>query len=245
MSYRVLIIDDEELARKKVTRLCAEHRDIEIIGYAINGPEAVEKIDSMQPDLIFLDIQMPGFTGFEVLQQIQKTPLVVFTTAYDAFALEAFETNSIDYLMKPIKQSRFDKAVDKLRAFSTKNNDESEHFKKIKELLELSKINSKRVKVKTGSEILFLPIDEIYYFKALDKYTEVATKERKHLINDTLTELEADLPQNFARVHRSSIINKDYLHKLKRSLTGKYCAIMSDGDHSEIAVSRTGKEKLV
>lgn len=242
MNYKTIVVDDEKLARARITKLLEKYDFIEVIDEASNGIEAVEKIKKHKPDLIFLDIQMPGLTGFEVLQQLDEIPITVFVTAYDEYALKAFETNSLDYLLKPVEAERFDITVKKLEKLSNKDEVVSKLMSVLKDIPE-EKI--KRIKVKTGQEILFLDVENIYYFKSDEKYTAVHTFDENHIISETLSELEKGLPENFKRIHRSYIVNIDYLKKLKKWFGGKYIAVMKDKDESNLPVSLSYKSNIL
>ena len=163
--YRTLIADDEQLARDRMKRLLAEHSDkIEVIGEAQNGIECREMIDRLKPDLVFLDIQMPGLNGFEVLQQSSHSPVVIFCTAYDEYALQAFETNSIDYIVKPVKAERVQKSIEKLDSLKS-NRDKQEMLRLIDSYIsQAPKKEITSMPVKVGDRMLFVRIDDIVYF---------------------------------------------------------------------------------
>jgi two-component system, LytTR family, response regulator len=247
MFYKTIIVEDEELTRKGLKNKLEQFDEIEIIDEAENGIEAVEKINRLKPDLIFLDIQMPGKNGFEVLQSLTYMPIVIFTTAFDEYALKAFETNSIDYLLKPVEEERLAKAIEKLKKFSTGEAKKVEFDSSIASLLNEFK-NKKdklsRIHIKIGDEILFVNTSDIFFFKADNKYTSICTYDDEYIINDTLASLEENLPENFVRIHRGFIINMDQLNKLKKWFGGKYVAVMKDKKKTEIPVSRNSKDKL-
>ena len=167
MPYKTLVIEDEELSQQGLLKLLENFSEIEVVGTADNGIDAVVKINDLKPDLIFLDIQMPGKTGFEVLQDIDYLPIVIFTTAYDEYALKAFETNSIDYLLKPIEDDRLAKAIDKLNNMTSSSDDPFE--KKINNLLiqlQNQQETLTRIHIKIGDEVLFVNLKDTFYFKA-------------------------------------------------------------------------------
>ena len=247
MYFRTMIVEDEELTRKGLLNKLEKFEEIDVIDTADNGITAVEKINSLKPDLIFLDIQMPGMNGFEVLQKIDHIPIVIFTTAYDEYALKAFETNSIDYLLKPIEDDRLAKAIEKLNKFSPGECEKPDFNSGIASLInELKNKQEKlsRIHIKIGDEVLFVNTSDIYFFKADNKYTIICTYDDEYIINDTLSSLEEKLPVNFIRVHRGFIINMDHLNKLKKWFGGKYVAVMKDKKKSDIPVSRNSKDKL-
>lgn len=247
MFYKTIIVEDEELTRNGLKKKLEHFDEIDVIDEAENGIEAVAKINEQKPDLIFLDIQMPGMNGFEVLQNLDYMPIVIFTTAYDEYALKAFETNSIDYLLKPIEEERLAKSIEKLNKFASGDNKKVEFDSNISALL--NEIRNKqeklsRIHIKIGDEIIFVNTSDIYFFKADNKYTSICTFDNEYIINDTLASLEEKLPQNFIRIHRGFIINSDHLNKLKKWFGGKYVAVMKDKNKTEIPVSRNSKDKL-
>ncbi|NOR46376.1 MAG: response regulator [Candidatus Delongbacteria bacterium] len=246
MPYKTLVIEDEELSQQGLLKLLENFDEIEVIGTAENGIEAVEKINELKPDLIFLDIQMPGKTGFEVLQDIDYMPIVIFTTAYDEYALKAFETNSIDYLLKPIEDDRLAKAIDKLNNMTSGSDDPFKN--KINNLLEQLQNQQgtlSRIHIKIGDEVLFVNLKDTFYFKADNKYTSIFTFDDEYILNDSLASLEERLPDNFIRIHRGYIINVDHLKKLKKWFGGKYIAVLNDKKKTEVPVSRSCKDKLL
>lgn len=246
MIYKTIIIDDEKLALERLERLLTGYKDdIEIIGLAGDGFEAVTLINSLKPDLIFLDIQMPELTGFEVIEKLKHIPLIIFSTAYDEYSLQAFETNSIDYLLKPIKKKRLSKAINKLKNLTKSNI--NIYNEQIQTLINNMNLRSKKrkINVRNGDEIIFIDLEDIYYFKSDEQYTQVNTYDKQYLINDTLNELEKSLSENFARIHRSIIVNIDFVTKLNKHFLGKYNAVLKDKNKTEVPVSRNFKNKLL
>jgi two-component system, LytTR family, response regulator len=226
-------------------RLLAPYREqVDIIARAEDGPEAIQLINRMQPDLIFLDIQIPEVDGFGVLQQINCTPWIIFCTAYDQYALRAFDTNSLDYLLKPVEPERLRAAMDKLTRVGTPKTQGIEE--KLNRLLASLHSNMpQRLQVRSGDRIQLLPYDEIYFLKACDDYVEVHTFDETHLVHQTLNQLEDVLPgEKFFRIHRSSIINFNHLEEIVRWFSGGYRARMKDREKSELAISRNAKAKL-
>lgn len=244
MTYKTILIDDEPLALQRLERLLAPFEFIEITAKASSGFEAVEKINELKPNLIFLDIQMPELTGFEVLEQIDESPFIIFSTAYDEYALKAFETNSIDYLLKLIEPRRLKTALEKLQRLTQE--DIGQYKEQLQKLLAGYKAPSKkRIKVKIGSHIRLINIDDIYYFRAEDKYVAVHTFDESFLLNQSLNQLQADLPpDDFVRVHRSAIINLNYLKEIKKLHLGSYLARMKDKQETQVPVSRHSRVKL-
>ncbi len=244
MTYKTILVADEPLALQRLERLLAPSAFIEIMAKATSGFEAVEKINELKPDLIFLDIQMPELTGFEVLEQIDESPFIIFSTAYDEYALKAFETNSIDYLLKPIEPKRLHSALEKLKRLTKEDLDQ--YKKQLQALLSgLEAPFQKRIKVKIGNYIRLLKVADIYYFRAEDKYVEAHTFDESFLLNQSLNQLQADLPaDDFVRVHRTAIINLNHLKEIKKMHMGSYLARMKNKQKTEIPVSRNSRTKL-
>jgi len=244
--FRTIIIDDEPLALEQIESLLGVHDDsIEIVKKAVNGSEAIKFINELKPDLIFLDIQIPEYSGFEVIQELDHLPLIIFTTAYDKYALEAFETNTIDYLLKPIDPGRLSKAIKKLHRFS--NGDENKLKDQLRQIItDLQKPERKSIKVQVGNRIILLDINKVYFFKALERYVEVNTFDAKYLISETLRDLEITLPgDNFKRIHRSAIININYMKEIIRKDITTYKIIMIDKNRTMLPLSLTAKSKLL
>jgi two-component system LytT family response regulator len=245
MRYRTIIVEDESLALERMERLLVPYqKDLEIIAAAENGLDAVRLINQLQPDLVFLDIQMPEPDGFGVLQQITCIPWIIFCTAYDQYALRAFNTNSLDYLLKPIEPERLKSAMDKLlRVGNPKTQGLEEKLNRL--LASLQRPAPRRLHVRSGDRIRLLPYDEVFFLKACDDYVEVHTFDETYLIHQTLNQLESLLPgENFIRIHRSSIINLSHLGEIVRWFSGNYRARMKDRKKSELDVSRTAKSRL-
>ena len=246
MSFRTLIIEDEEPARIRVSRLLSEYPEkIEIIGFAVNGEDGLSQINNLEPDLIFLDIQMPGMTGFEMLSQLQKIPLVIFCTAYDEYALQAFETNSIDYLLKPVKQERLEKSLLKL--------DKLKHPVSRTEIMDLLKsIENNETKkeltsltIKTGKKILFLKLSEILYFNAKDKYVSIFMKNgREHPTEQSLQNLESQLPDYFKRIHRSLLLNSNHIKEVHGYFNSRFAFILEDKERSKLISGRSYQKEI-
>ncbi len=239
MYLRAIIIDDEELARKRLRKMLQSYeKNLEVVDEAENGQDAVGKVEALHPDLIFLDVQMPGFDGFEVVRRLRYKPFIVFTTAYDEYALKAFEENSVDYLLKPIEQKRLDKAIEKLRRmFDTSKSEVNENVERL--LSQLASPPPRRLQVKTGDKILLIDIDSVTYFEAKDKYTFLHTTEQEHIVESTLAELEVKLDnRSFVRIHRSTIVNIKYIREIVKWFGGKYKIRLKDKDQTELVVSR-------
>ncbi len=239
MSLRVMVIDDEELARNRLKKMLRKYGDaLEVIGEAKDGEEAVDRINALHPDAIFLDVQMPGHDGFEVVRRLKIKPYIIFATAYDEFALKAFEENTVDYLLKPIEDKRLDKAVDKLRRVGESLS--NQHDANIERLLaRLSASTVRRLQVKVGDRIVLVDLADVVYFEAKDKYTFLHTADQEYIVEQTLAELEAKLDSGeFVRIHRSAIVNLRHMLDLVKWFGGKYKMRLRDLKHTELIVSR-------
>jgi two-component system LytT family response regulator len=240
---RVVIVDDEELARSVVREHLARHPDIEIVAECVNGFEAVKTITEQRPDLVFLDIQMPKLTGFEVLDLVEKHNLaVVFITAFDEFALKAFEVHAVDYLLKPFRQERFDEALGQAR-LKRWHNRRPELLQEVAHAARPHTGHSERILVRDGTNVHVIPADRIDYIEAQDDYVCIRAEGRKHLKQVTLSAVELDLdPQKFVRIHRSYLLNVDRLAKIELYAKDSRVAILHDG--TKLQVSRAGHARL-
>lgn len=235
----VIIIDDEPLARAVVKEYLKEYPDFEIVAECSDGFDGVKKIAEHKPDLIFLDIQMPKINGFEMLELIAESPSVIFTTAFDEYALKAFDSNALDYLLKPFTNERFANALEKWKIKRETANSSSENqLKKIVEIENKQPDEHLRVVIKDGSEIRIIPTSDIHYFEAYDDYVKIYVNEKYHLKKKTMNYFEKVLPSSqFVRVHRSFIININELTKIEPFEKNSYVAILRSG--KRIPISRT------
>jgi two-component system LytT family response regulator len=238
--YKVIIIDDEKPAREIIKLFLQKHPSITIEAEAENGFEGLKLINEIKPDLLFLDIQMPKLTGFELLELIPNPPVVIFSTAYDEYALKAFERNAVDYLLKPFNQKRFDESIKKgIEKISNRTNKPS--IKTVIEDSSTSPIN--RVVVKDGTNIHIIPTTEIIRISAQDDYSEIITNKGKYLKLQTMKHFEHSLDATkFIRVHRSSIIQVSEIVKIDKYGKETHMARLKNGD--EIVVSANGYAKL-
>jgi len=247
MLFKSIIIDDEGHARDRIKRLLLNYTDIiRIVSEASNGLEALELIEMHKPDVIFLDIQMPGLDGFELIKKLKFLPIIIFTTAFDQYALKAFETNTIDYLVKPIEAERLDVTIRKLQWL--KRDDQEENIRNFLQLAEILRPKSEltSLSVKIGDKILLIRLSEIVFFEAEEKYVTIQTCDRGKYITDlSLKTLEEKLPSNFVRVQRAFIVNKNYVIELNKQFGGKYVIFMNDKDRTRIVSGTTYKEKLM
>lgn len=243
---KVLIVDDEEPARKLIASFLAEHDDFEVIGECADGFNAIKQINELQPDLVFLDIQMPKLTGMEVIELLENPPLIAFITAYDEFAVKAFEMNAIDYLLKPYSKQRFNDSLTKFKEKFALKTDNKATYQKLTESISENKF-IERLAVKTGTKIEVVNVENIEMFEAQDDYVQIYTDKGKYLKNITMKYLEDHLDSEvFARIHRSYIVNLNCIEKIERAEKDTFFVILKNS-HSAKA-SKAGysliKEKL-
>lgn len=233
---KALVIDDEELARKRVLHLLQQLPDVQILGECSNGKNAILDINQMRPDLIFLDINMTDMSGFEVLQKvtISPKPIVIFVTAYDNYALKAFDVDAFDFLLKPFKDERFFRTIEKVRKISTKEADDN-FEKRIIELFNLYKKKSKKSEVlaklpiKQGNKTVLIDPVNIMYITASGYYAEIFTENKKYVLRESLNKLCETLDSNkFVRIHRSSIVNLHHVKEIVHSEFSEIDARMAD-----------------
>ena len=246
MKIRTLIVDDEPLARERIRTLLEEEPDIELIGECDNGATAVETIVEKQPELLFLDVQMPELDGFGVLDQIKDShmPAVVFVTAHDTFALQAFEVHAIDYLLKPFDRERFKKALDRaMQSVKRRQTDDLSH--RLSALLAEVKPEARidRLAIKSAGRVIFLRLDEIDWIEAADNYVNLHVGNDSHLHRETMTAMEERLKGGkFMRISRSTIVNVDRIKELQPLFHGEYSVILRNG--TRLTLSRGYREKL-
>lgn len=253
MICSALIIDDEPLARKRMMSLLEEYADeIDVMDEAENGEQAVSKIKSLRPDVVFLDIQMPDMDAFDVLHALEPTevPLVIFTTAYDNFAVKAFEEKAVDYLLKPVEAERLDAAIAKLREKFPEDDFDLPvppdfSWEKFRNVVDLSNYYLQRLQIRRGERVIFVNVEEVIRFQSEEKWTRVYTINDIYMMNTPLTELEKRLdPRQFVRVHRSSIVAIDYISEYRRNDDGRITLILRDKNNTELLVSRPLLKKL-
>jgi two-component system LytT family response regulator len=227
--FRAVLVDDEQLALSRLERMLEEHNEtIEVVGRAGSGADAVLVINDLRPDVVFLDIHMPELSGFGVLDRIEYIPLVIFSTAYDEYALKAFDVYSVDYLLKPVDPKRLKLAVDKLRRLSESGpGDLRDRMKLAEEVLKSPE--KYRIQVRSGDRIKLVPASDIMFFLASEKYVEVHTREESHLITTSLTKLE---------------VNINFIDEISKSIVGTYEVRMKDAAGTCLPVSRRYKSRL-
>lgn len=216
MKYRVIVADDEDVARKRLIRLLNEcASEFEVVAEAANGNAACEVIERHKPDLAFLDIQMPGMSGIEVAQKSDYKPFVIFVTAFNQYALEAFKVLSIDYLLKPVDEISLRDSLEKFKRIAHPSPDYGELLGELAERLGNNK--HRRIAISTGDSIKFIAYDDIICFEADNKYTTICTRKAEHLTEMSLIELERTLPKNsFVRIHRKHIVNIHYIDEISK-----------------------------
>jgi two-component system, LytTR family, response regulator len=260
MKVRTLIVDDEALARRGLQLRLATYADVEVVGEAQNGREAFFSIAELKPDLMFLDVQMPGMDGFELLRAVPATqlPLTVFVTAYDHYAIRAFEAQAIDYLLKPVDDDRLAQALQRVRE-QRRSRDASTHCERLLALL--GNISGRpqltldqalgnepapasgKLAIKDGARVLRVDFDDIRWIDAAGDYMCVHAADATHVLRATMRELEDRLdPRRFQRVHRSTIVNLQRVKEMRAHINGEYFLILDSGH--ELKLSRSYKEKL-
>ena len=239
---RIIIVDDEMLARGVVREYLAEHADVEVVAECANGFEAVKAITELAPDLVFLDIQMPKLDGFEVAELAGGKTRYIFATAFDQYAIKAFEFHALDYLLKPFSQQRFDQALAHARANLGKGEGEAAVANMVREASGRNKPLG-RVLIRDGAKVHVINVDKIEYIEAQDDYVQVRSEGRSYLKNQRMAELEGQLDAGqFLRIHRSYIVNIAFVDRIEQATKDSHVAILKDG--SKIAVSRSGYQKI-
>lgn len=237
---RVVIVDDEELARRLLREYLAQAPDIEIVSECANGFEAVKVISEQKPDLVFLDVQMPKLNGLEVLELIGSEIPVIFVTAYDMYAMRAFDAHAVDYLLKPFNLERFGTALERARRRL------GEHMPPAAELVAAARPPeqyAQRLVVKDGTKVHIIPVDKLDFVEAQDDYVSLRSERKNHLKQQTISSVEASLnPNRFIRIHRSYIVNLERIAKIEPYTKDSRVAVLSDG--TQLPISRAGYAKL-
>lgn len=238
---KVIIVDDEAPARELIQEYLSDYPDLIVVGECNNGVDALKLITEFKPDLVFLDVQMPGMTGFDVLNRLDEVPQLIFSTAYDQYALEAFEVSAVDYLLKPYTRERFGRAIQKL------TDSQKPYLDQIQRLAESlipqqSDAFTGKIFVQTGNKLVAVNTDEIIWLQAEKDYTWLITASKKYLSTYGLGQLEQKLdPNSFVRVHRSSIVNLNYIQEIEK-YPSSYDISMSNGD--SVRVSRSYMDEI-
>jgi two-component system LytT family response regulator len=238
--WRALIVDDEELARHVIREFLQSHPEIDVAAECANGMEAVKAVAEHKPNLIFLDVQMPKLTGFDVLELIGTDVPVIFVTAYDQYAMRAFDVHAVDYLLKPIGRERFDAAVERAK---TRLGEKMAAPAELSAAARPPQQFLERLVVKDGTKVTLIPVGKLDYAEAQDDYVALVTQGKKHLKQQTIAGLEAGLnPANFVRIHRSYIVNLERVVRIEPYAKESRIAILTDG--ARLPVSRAGYARL-
>ncbi|WP_338874810.1 LytTR family DNA-binding domain-containing protein [Spirosoma sp. SC4-14] len=252
LPLRTILVDDEPLAISRLRRLLTKHRDIfEVMGDASNGAEGLTLIEAERPDVIFLDIEMPLLNGFEMLSRLTAMPMVVFATAFDQYAIRAFEENSVDYLLKPVEADRLARTAKKIQAVVERNDLAKMASSPMSDNLMrlLAQMQPKKeiysISVKTGEKIILIPLSDIAYFEAEDKYVFLATMDgQKFLTTYTLTTLNEKLPDMFIRVSRSVMVNRHKIAEVHKHFDGKFMLALNDKKGTKLTSGSTYGEAI-
>ena len=248
MNIRTLIVDDMMLARQRLKRHLKKEPDITIAGESSNGREAVAAIEDIKPDLVFLDVQMPEMDGFQVVETvgIENMPAVIFVTAFDQFALRAFEVHAIDYLLKPFDEERLQRTLERARKIihEPENENLDQRMRKLLEDFRSEPKYIKRLAVKNAGRTIYLHVDEIDWISAAGNYLELHIGKKTHLIRERLNVLETKIdPEKFVRIHRSTLLNLERVKELHPLFNGDQIVILKDG--TELTISRSCREKFI
>lgn len=243
MSLRAVIVDDEPLARKRLQRLLAAHPSVSIVGEAADGETACRVIEETRPDVVFLDVQMPGVTGFDVLARLDVRPRIIFITAHDEFAVRAFEEQAVDYLLKPVEPARLERALARLAAPHASAGDE--RLDRLLKAVERTAPGFRRIPVRTGARIALIEPGAIIFCRAEDKYAVIYTADGEHVADRTIDDLERTLdPEKFLRIHRSTIVNLEFVQELTTIEGARFVIQLKDGARTQVYASRTGAKAL-
>jgi two-component system LytT family response regulator len=244
---RTLVVDDEPLARERLTGLLSHEPDIDLVGQCRDGEEAITSIMDLSPDLVFLDVQMPQMNGFEVIEAVgnERMPLVIFVTAYDQHALRAFQVRALDYLLKPFDRERFTDALQRARKQIERDEtgDLGRRLLALVKDLRKDQPRAERLVVKSGGRLFFLRADEIDWVEAAGNYVRLHVGTTSHLLRETMNAIEGRLdPEKFFRIHRSRIVNMERIQELQPWLNGEYAVLLRTG--TRLTLSRGYREKL-
>lgn len=245
-AIRTLVVDDEKLARDRLIGFLAKLDGVEVVGQAENGVEAVERIERERPDLVFLDVQMPGMDGFDVLKALSRpAPHVVFATAYDDYAIRAFEVEAIDYLLKPFARARVEEAVGRVRARLEHGGGGFDVEAVLRRIEDGRKEYLRQIPVHAGKRILLVPVEDVLWFGVEYRLVYAHTVERAFMTNFTLRDLEERIdPEVFFRAHKASLVNMRQVKEIVPWFGGRYKLVMRDQSGSEVPVSRAQARAL-
>lgn len=246
-TIRALVVDDEPLARRIIRELLEDDPEVEVIGECLNGHEAVEAIQALSPDLLFLDVQMPEVGGFEVLETLspEHMPHIIFVTAYDQYAVRAFDVHALDYLLKPFDRERFATALERAKVHirEERHGELDQHILALLDELKAESKYLERLIVKNGGRVSFLDVDDIDWVEAEGNYVSIHIGKRTHLLRETVSRLETQLdPKKFRRIHRSAIVRLDRIQELQPLFHGEYRVILVGG--AQLTLSRNYRDNL-
>lgn len=235
MAIKALIVDDEPLARDRIREMLKEHPDVEVIGEARNGREAIDSVVNHNPDLVFLDVQMPDLDGFNVLQKlnVEHLPAIIFVTAYDQHALRAFDVHAVDYLTKPFDRKRFAEAIDHAKVFmkGAKEPDTARIISMLQEI-RTGATYLERFAIKNGEKVFFVRAEDVDAIEAQGNYVRLSLGNSSHLLRDTLNNIESQIsPRMFVRIHRRTIVNIDRVKEVQTWARGEYRVVLVTGAH--------------
>jgi two-component system LytT family response regulator len=240
---KIIIVEDEKLAREIVKNYLKKYNNIDLLGECSNGFDALKQINELKPDLIFLDIQMPKLTGFEMLEVLENPPVIIFTTAYDQYALKAFEVNATDYLLKPFSEERFDEALQKALKLLGNKGEAVKKIENLSKTIDQKEEKLERVVVKNGQKISIVPVEDIKYIEAQDDYTMLYTDKGNFLKQKTMKYFEENLDEkDFIRIHRSYFVKITQIKQIELFEKESYRLILQDGN--KLPVSKSGYQKL-
>jgi two-component system, LytTR family, response regulator len=245
---KTLIVDDEPLARKRIKQLLSGEPDVEIIGECGDGKAAIAALRDLQPDLIFLDVEMPGASGIEVLEKSRPDalPAVIFVTAYDEFTIKAFDFHAVDYLLKPYSEDRFREAVNRARRQVGQKGKQAlnERFADLFDYLKLNQNYLQRLIVNVKDRLITLPVGEIDWIETYGNYLKIHTRGKSYLLREMMNNLSARLdPEKFVRIHRSTLVNLDRVKEFQMMFGGQYAVILRDG--TELTLSRNYRQEVM
>jgi two-component system LytT family response regulator len=244
--FKVLIVDDERLSRQRLRRLLALEPECEIVGECENGNEALGALARERPDILFLDVQMPELDGFDVVRAIENSrPLIIFISAFDEYALKAFEVHAFDYLLKPFDRRRFRESLNRAKNQLTRDRSEpqDDKLRALFEQFATSRRTPDRIAVRTSGRVVFVKIDDVDWIEASDNYVCLHCGKDTHVLRETMGQIESRLdPARFLRVHRSAIVNLDRIKELQPWFRGDYRVVLRDG--TELTLTKSHREKL-
>jgi two-component system LytT family response regulator len=239
--YRAIIVEDEPFARVRIKKLLSDFPEIDIIGEASDGVEGVELVKSLEPDLIFLDIEMPELSGFEMIKMLEIQPFIIFTTAYNQYALDAFDTYAIDYLTKPIDIKDLKRSIDRLQQYR-KGSDLSSRVNSL--IDDLGDVGGGKVEIRIDDEVRYLDSSDIIYIQSDDKRSKIYTREDCFSSNFSLSKYDKILNGSFIRIHRSYIINRDHVKQIIKWYRDQHKLVMNDRSSTEIPINKESNRKL-